>query len=77
MDYFKQRGGQMISLPEAEIKKMQKAVEPVIENYMKDMQSKGFKRAEMEEQLKFIYERIDYWSKQERDRKLRSPYTAQ
>jgi TRAP-type C4-dicarboxylate transport system substrate-binding protein len=77
MDYFKQRGGQMITLPDAEIKKMQKAVEPVIENYMKDMQAKGFKKAEMEEQLKFIYERIDYWSKQEKDRKLRSPYAVQ
>lgn len=74
MDYFKQRGGQMITLPEEEITKMQKAVEPVIENYMKDMQAKGFKRADMEEQLKYIRERIAYWSAQEKSRNLRSPY---
>ncbi len=67
-------GGQMITMPEEEITKMTKAVEPVIQNYMKDMEGKGFKRAEMEEQLKFIRERIAYWGKQEKDRKLKSPY---
>ncbi|HVN97410.1 MAG TPA: TRAP transporter substrate-binding protein [Syntrophorhabdaceae bacterium] len=74
LDYFKQRGGQMISLPEEEIQKMRKAVEPVIQNYMKDMEAKGFKKDEMEAQLQYIYERITYWGKQERDRKLKSPY---
>ncbi len=74
MDYFKQRGGQMIVMPEEEIQKMKKAVEPVIQNYMKDMESKGFKKADMDVQLQYIYERIAYWSKQEKDRKLKSPY---
>jgi TRAP-type C4-dicarboxylate transport system substrate-binding protein len=74
LDYFKQRGGQMITLPEEEIKKIAKAVEPVIENYMKEMEAKGFKMGEMDEQLKYIRERLAYWSKQERERKLRSPY---
>ncbi|MGD0234987.1 MAG: TRAP transporter substrate-binding protein [Syntrophorhabdales bacterium] len=74
LDYFKQRGGQMITLPEEEIKKMGKAVEPVIDNYIKDMQTKGFKKSELEEQLKYIRERIAYWSKQEKDRQLKSPY---
>ena len=74
LDYFKQRGGQIIVLPEEEIQKMKKAVEPVIQNYMKDMEAKGFKKAEMEAQLQYIYERIAYWGKQERDRKLKSPY---
>ena len=74
LDYFKQKGGQMVTVPDEEIAKMKKAVEPVVTNYMKDMEGKGFKRAEMDEQLKYIYERIAYWSKQERDRKLKSPY---
>jgi TRAP-type C4-dicarboxylate transport system substrate-binding protein len=74
MDYFKQKGGQMITIPEEEIKKMQKAVEPVIQAYVKAMEGKGYKKVEMEEQLKFIRERIAYWTKQEKDRKLKSPY---
>jgi TRAP-type C4-dicarboxylate transport system substrate-binding protein len=74
LEYLKQRGGQMLTIPEEEIKKMQKAVEPVIQNYIKDMEGKGYKRADVEEQLKFIRDRIAYWTKQERDRKLKSPY---
>ncbi len=74
MDYLKQRGGQILVIPEEEIKKMQKAVGPVIEGYIKAMVSKGYNKAEMEDQLKFIRERIAYWGKQERDRKLKSPY---
>jgi TRAP-type transport system periplasmic protein len=74
MDYFKQKGGQIITLPEAELKKMQKAVEPVIDAFMKEMEGKGYKRSDMEEQLKFIHDREAYWTKQEKDRKLKSPY---
>ena len=73
INYFKQQGGQMVAMPEAEITKMQKAVEPVIQNYIKDMEGKGFKRAEMEAQLAYIRERIAYWGKQETDRKRKSP----
>lgn len=31
-------------------------------------------KAEMEAQLQYIRERIAYWRKQEKDRKLKSPY---
>ena len=74
LDYFKQRGGQIVTVPEEEIQKMRKAVEPVIQNYMKDMEAKGFKRAELEAQLQYIRERIAYWGKQEKERGLKSPY---
>lgn len=74
INYFKQQGGKVVNIPEEEIKKMQKAVEPVIENYMKDMEKKGYKRAELDERLKYIRERVAYWSKQQGDRKLVDPY---
>ena len=64
----------MVTLPEEEIKKMQKAVEPVIQNYLKDMEAKGSRGAKWKQQLQFIRERIAYWSKQEKERKLKSPY---
>jgi hypothetical protein len=41
---------------------------------MKDMETKGYKKAELEEQLKFARDRVAYWSKQEKERKLKSPY---
>lgn len=74
MDYFKKRGGQIVTLPEEELAKMKKAVEPVIQNYIREMESKGYKRSDMEQQLQFIHERIAYWGRQERERKLKSPY---
>jgi TRAP-type transport system periplasmic protein len=74
MDYFKGKGGEIVRFADGDIAKMHKAIEPVIEAYIKDMESKGFKRAELEEQLKYVHERIAYWSKQEQDRKLKSPY---
>jgi TRAP-type C4-dicarboxylate transport system substrate-binding protein len=74
INYFKQQGGKVISLPEEEIKKMQNAVEPVIDNYMKEMEKKGYKKADLDEQLKFIRERVAYWNRQEKDRKLKDPY---
>ncbi len=74
LSYLKQRGGQMLPIADSEIAKMKKAVEPVIDGYVKDMERKGYKKAETEDQLKFIRERIAYWSKQEKDRKLKTPY---
>ena len=74
MDYFKQRGGKLLAVSDEELKKMNKAVEPVIQNYIKTMEGKGYKRSEIEEQLTYIRERIAYWSKQEKERKLKSPY---
>jgi TRAP-type C4-dicarboxylate transport system substrate-binding protein len=73
-DFFKEHGGQIYSLSDEEIKRWQKAVEPVIEQYMKDLEGKGYKRSEMEGYLKFIRERIAYWSQQEKELKLPTPY---
>jgi TRAP-type C4-dicarboxylate transport system substrate-binding protein len=73
MDYLVSKGGKVLTLPDAELKKMKAAVQPVIDDYMKSM-DKGSKKADMQAQLNYIYERIDYWSKQEKERKLKSPY---
>ena len=74
MDYLLSKGGKVLTLPDAEIKKMKAAVQPVIDDYMKTMEGKGYKRADIQAQLNYIYERIDYWSKQEKERKPKSPY---
>ena len=76
-DFFLQRGGQLIPLSDEEVKRWAKAVEPVVQNYVKEMEGKGYKRSDMEEQLKFIRERITYWDKQEKERGLKSPYVVQ
>lgn len=61
------RGGQTIDLSEEEASKWQKAAEPVITSYVKDLEAAGHNRAEVEDYLKFVRERIGYWNKREKD----------
>ncbi len=74
VDLFKSQGGQMISLPDEEVAKWIKAVEPVIADYKSTMVSKGHTAAEVDGWLSFIKERISYWSKEEKQRKIPSPF---
>jgi TRAP-type C4-dicarboxylate transport system substrate-binding protein len=73
-DVFKAKGGQLINLPDAEVTRWKKAVEPVIGAYRKDMIGKGFKGADVDNWLSYIKERADYWRKQEKERKIPSPF---
>ena len=73
-DFFKEKGGQTYPLSDEETKRWQKAVEPVIAQQVKDVEAKGVKKNETDEYVKFIHERIDYWAKQEKERKIMSPY---
>jgi TRAP-type C4-dicarboxylate transport system substrate-binding protein len=74
LDLFKSTGGQVLSLSEAEAAKWVKAVAPVIDAYKKDMASKGFKEADVDGWLKYIKERIPYWTKEEKEKKIASPF---
>ena len=71
-DFFKEKGGQLYPLDEAEVTRWQKAVEPMLAQQVKDLEAKGFKKSDAEGYVKFIHERIDYWAKQEKDRKIPS-----
>ncbi len=75
MDYFQKQGGQVIPLTAAESAKWVKASQPVVEDFKKDLTSKGFSAAEIDSWLKYIDERIDYWENQEKVRKI--PTTRQ
>jgi TRAP-type C4-dicarboxylate transport system substrate-binding protein len=61
-DFLLAQKGQIINLSDREAAKWQKAVEPLIASYIKEMESLGHKKSETEGYLKFIRERIDYWS---------------
>ncbi len=73
-DLFKSQGGQVLALSDAEATRWIKAAEPVIAMYKKDMLSKGRKAAEVDSWLTFIRERIEYWRKEEKQRKIASPF---
>ncbi len=73
-EFFLKQGGQIIPLSDAENAKWIKAAQPVIEDYKKDLVSKGFKAADIDSWLKYIQERIEYWKGQEKAKKIPTAY---
>jgi TRAP-type transport system periplasmic protein len=73
-DLFTSGGGQMIYLSDAEVAKWIKAVEPVVGEYKKSMVSKGYKEAEVDEWVKYIKERIEYWRAEQKKKGIPSPF---
>jgi TRAP-type C4-dicarboxylate transport system substrate-binding protein len=73
-DLFIGKGGQMINLSDAEAERWKKAVEPVIGSYKKQMASKGYSEAEVDGWIKYIKERIAYWHKEQKTRKIPSAF---
>jgi TRAP-type transport system periplasmic protein len=73
-DVFKTAGGQIIPLSDAEAAKWIKAVEPVMADYKKSMVAKGRKEADVDGWLSTIRERIEYWRKEEKQRKIPAPF---
>ena len=73
-DLFKSGGGQIIPLSDAEAAKWVKAVEPIIGSYKKNMVAKGHKEAEIDGWLSYIKERIEYWKKEQKQRKVLAPF---
>lgn len=73
-DFFLRQGGQIVPLSDAEAAKWIKAVQPVINDYKKDLLSKGYKEAEIDAWLAYVKERIEYWKGQEKAKKVPTSY---
>jgi TRAP-type C4-dicarboxylate transport system substrate-binding protein len=69
---FKQQGGQVTYLDDAEAARWKKAVEPLVEEYKQKSVSAGFKAAEVDSWISFIRERVAYWTKAANDKGLKS-----
>jgi len=68
-----EKGVQIIELSDEEAARWQKATEPVIEGYVKDMVGKGHSETEVRGWLKFIRERMDYWTAKQIQLSIKSP----
>ncbi|MCX5802696.1 MAG: TRAP transporter substrate-binding protein [Proteobacteria bacterium] len=73
-EYFTKQGGQIIPISDAEAARWIKAAEPVIDDYKKDLISKGYKAKEIDGWLSFVRERIEYWKGQEKAKKVPTAY---
>jgi len=67
-----EKGLTFIQLPPDEAKKWIKASEAVIEKYVKSMVSAGYTEKEVRGWISYAKERIDYWTKKQRELKIKS-----
>ncbi len=72
--FLKSQGGQVIPISDAEAAKWIKASQPVIAEFKKDLMTKGYSAKEVDSWLAFVKERIDYWKKEEKQRKIPTAY---
>jgi TRAP-type transport system periplasmic protein len=72
-DYFFSKGGKIIHLSFEEAAKWVAAVQPVIDNYVKDMESKGVAKAELKARLDFIQASVDKYTKMQREKGIAFP----
>jgi hypothetical protein len=56
------------------LKRWKKAVEPVIGDYKKNMVAKGYKESEVDGWVSYIKERIAYWHKEQKTRKITAAF---
>jgi TRAP-type C4-dicarboxylate transport system substrate-binding protein len=73
-EFFEKNGGKVLPFSEEEGSRWLKAAEPVIEEHIKELEDKGFKRSETEKYLKFIRERVAYWTTKEKELKIPRAY---
>jgi len=73
-DTLKTQGGQIIPLSAAESARWVKIVQPVVEEQKKELVSKGYSAEDVDQYIGFIRERIEYWRRMEKDRKIPTPW---
>ena len=65
-------GLKFIELPSAEITTWKKAVEPVLDKYVKSMVAAGYQEKETRESINYVRMRIEYWTKKQKELGVKS-----
>ena len=73
-EFFLKQGGQIVPISDAESARWIKAAQPVIDDYKKDLISKGYKAKEIDGWVSFVKERIEYWKGQEKAKNIPTAY---
>jgi TRAP-type C4-dicarboxylate transport system substrate-binding protein len=64
-DFAIKKGVEIIELSPQEAARWKEATAPVVEDYVKEMVGKGYSETEVRGWIKFLEERIDYWTKKQ------------
>ena len=72
-DFGIQQGVEIIDLTPEQAARWKEAAKPVIENYIKKMSGSGYSEAEVRGWIKYLEERIDFWTAKQIELKIKSP----
>ncbi|MEW6424840.1 MAG: TRAP transporter substrate-binding protein [Bacillota bacterium] len=70
--YAREAGYNIIELSQEELALWKQLADKVIEGYTNNMVAKGYSREEVNSWISFIRERIDYWTKQQKEQGVKS-----
>ena len=73
-EFLKSQGGTVIYPTETETVKWRQAVQPVTQEFRKNLQDKGYTDKDIDNLINFVKERINYWTKMQKDRKIPTAY---
>jgi len=73
MDFAIKKGVEIIYLSPKEASRWKNATAPVVEDYVKEMVGKGYSEAEVRGWMRFIRERINFWTKRQIELRIKSP----
>jgi len=71
--FAKEKGVKYLELSDQEGERWQRAVEPVLTDYVKTMVGKGHKEAEVRGWIAYMKERINFWTAKQMEYKIPSP----
>jgi len=74
LEFLKSQGGSLVPLSDAETAKWIKAVQPMLDTFRKDLVSKGYTDKDVDGFEAFVRERIEYWRKIGKEKKIANPY---
>lgn len=72
--FFESQGGQIIPLDDAEAARWVKATEPVVDDFKRDLVSRGYAADEVDSWISYIKDRIEYWKDREKAKKIPTVY---
>lgn len=71
--FAREKGEEFIDLSPEQVVRWKKATQPIIEDYVKEMAGKGHKEAEVRGWVKYLQERIEYWTNKQVQYGIKSP----
>jgi TRAP-type C4-dicarboxylate transport system substrate-binding protein len=72
-DFAAQQGVEIIQLDKSQVERWKKVTDPVVDDYVKDMVSKGYPEKEVRGWIQYLRNRIDYWTKKQIELRIPSP----